>query len=169
MEKSRMVEKVKEILKEAKGVYFLDYQGITTEKLNLFRKKMKESGCHFLVVKNRLAAIGFQESGFLTQVRSFLKGPTSLLVSPKDEIAPAHLLKNLGKEFPVKFKGALVGKDVFDRTQFDFLASIPPKEELFANLVSALLSPITQLAFHLENLLGDLVLTLEEIAKKKNP
>ncbi|MEO0102198.1 MAG: 50S ribosomal protein L10 [candidate division WOR-3 bacterium] len=169
MKKEQIVEKVREILKGAKGIYFINYQGIGTSDLNLLRKKMKESNLFFSVVKNRLAAIVFREYGLLDKATPFLKGPTSLIISRTDEIAPARFLKDCQKSYPIKFKGAILEKEVFEANQFDFLASIPPREELFFNFLSSLLSPITQLTSLLEGIQSDLISVMEKITQKDNP
>lgn len=170
MKKEQIIKKVREILKGAKGIYFIDYQGVKTSDLNLFRKKMKESNLSFSVVKNRLAAIVFREYGLLDKVNSFLKGPTSLIISQTDEIAPARFLKDFQKSYPVKFKGAILEeKEVVEANQFDFLANIPPREELYFHFLSSLISPITQLTSLLEGIRNELIGVLEKITPKDNP
>lgn len=169
MEKEQIIKKVREVLKGAKGIYFIDYQGIGASDLNLLRKKMKESNLSFSVIKNRLAAIVFREYGLLDKAGPFLKGPTSLIVTQTDEIAPARFLKDLQKSYSIKFKGAILEKEVFETNQFDLLANIPPREELFFHFLSSLLSPITQLTSLLEGVLNDLVVVTEKIAQKDNP
>ncbi|MEO0116846.1 MAG: 50S ribosomal protein L10 [candidate division WOR-3 bacterium] len=166
MRKEQVIERVKELLKDAKGIYFVDYQGIKTGDLNTIRKKLRESAISFSVVKNRLAAIALQEFGILDKALPFLKGPTSILVSRNDEIAPARLLKDFQKNYPFKFKGAIIEKEVFAANQFDLLASIPSRQELLSHLFSSLLSPIAQLIALLEGLLNDLIATLTEMEKK---
>ncbi len=167
MRKKTMTDKIREILVKAKGIYFADYQGIKTSDLNLLRRKLKTSGLQFSVVKNRLAAIVFQELGLLERVRLFLRGPTSLIVSSKDEIAPARILKGFQKTYPIKFKGAILEGTVFTASQFDFLASIPSREELNSKLIQSLLSPINELVVNLEGILNNLIFVFDEMGKKK--
>ncbi len=167
MEKSKMVTKIREIIKDAKGIYFTNFIGMPTAELNAVRKKMKTNGLQFLVVKNRLAAIAFREFGIFDKVQGFLKGPTSLIISQEDVTAPARLLKELAKDYPIKFKGALVEDTAFLSRDFDLLASIPPKPELIGQILNSLLAPLTEFTWQLEGILNEFLFTLEAIANKK--
>ncbi len=166
MKKKKMVERIREMVKDAKGIYFANFTGMPVSELQEVRRKMKAAKIEISVVKNRLALIAFKEVGLLDKARRFLRGPTSLIVSREDEILPARLLRDFQKNYKIKFKGALIEDAIFDAEQFSLLASIPPREDLISQLLGSLLSPLTGLTNQLTELLNSLVLVLEEIARK---
>lgn len=69
----------------------MDYRGLTVEEDTDLRRKLREAGVEYKVVKNTLTRFAANEVG-LSGLDEFLNGPTSLAVSADDPVAPAKVI-----------------------------------------------------------------------------
>lgn len=167
-EKIETVQKLKKVLTEASGVYFADCSKVKAKEISTLRNRLRESDVVTKVVKNRLAFLAFKELGFDDSIRNFLTGPTALIITTQDSITPARVLKELIKKFAkIKIKGAYVDRTIFPAEQFNVLANLPTRPELQATLVWVLSQPMQGIVFILNNLLANLVFSLDVISHKK--
>ena len=171
-EKQMKMEEIKKMLGDAKAIYFADCSKIKAIDITGLRHKMGNMGVKVKVVKNRITKKAMNESG-IDGIESFLTGPTALFLSYEDPITPAKTLKEFSKKnTDLIIKGAYLEKSVYSSSQFDFLAQLPSKPELLAELVGCLSQPVAELVFLLEALIRQLVSGLEElkdIRLKENP
>lgn len=169
-EKITEVAELKELISRASSLYFLDFTAVTANDFNLVRRRLRESGATVRVAKNRLALRAMAECGVAEGVAEFLRGPTSLVIGAEDPIAPARALRDLAKRLEsLKIKGVYLDRTAHPAGQFQFLAALPTKSELRAQVVGVLSGPISGLVWTLEGLLSELVYVAEEIAKRPQP
>jgi len=164
-DKVHEVAELKELLK-ADTIILTDYQGLDIKSLSSLRKKMREAGGGFRVVKNTLFALASADTP-ASALAEGLAGPTAIAYS-SDPVAAAKAIQEFTKgPKTLKVKSGVVEGRVFTPEQIDALASIPPKEQLYAMLVGGLQSPITNLVGTLQSMIGQLVMTLQAVADQK--
>jgi len=163
-EKIDSVGKLKEKVSRASALYFVDFTRVTANDFNAVRRRLRETGASVRVVKNRLAKRAASDAGVGADLSAYLRGPTSLVLAGEDPAAPARALKELAKKFEaLRVKGAYLDSVVYPAERFEFLASLPTKDELRGQLVGALAAPMWDLGLSLERLLGDLVYVLDQL------
>lgn len=166
-EKVAMIAEIKATMVNAKGVVLTDYRGIKVAQDTKLRRKMREAGVQYSVIKNNMASIAAKEVG-IEGLDSYLKGPLAMVSSDKDPVAPAKLISDFIKENRImEIKGGLVEGKVIDADGVKALANLPPKEVLLARLLGSMQSPITGLATVLQGNIRNFVYALEEIRKQK--
>lgn len=166
-EKTEVVKNLKEILKGAKGIYLADFTGLSVPEITELRKRLKEKGYIFKVVKNTLARIALEELG-KSHINEFLVGPNALVVSYNDVVEPVKIFFNFKKEYQkIELKVGLIDDRVLKAKELDALSKLPGLDELRVKIVGTLQSPIYGLVFQLKGLLNSLVWTLEALKKKK--
>ncbi len=165
-EKTKVVEELRDQIGRAQSIFFVDFTNVAANDFNELRRRAREKNLTVKVVKNTLALRALEESGVPRAIADILRGPTSLIFAPEDPVAPARLLKE-AKEIVsgIKFKGAYLEKTIYPASQFELLATLPTKEDVRAQLVGLLSSPLSGLVGVLEGLLGELVWALEEISR----
>lgn len=168
-EKVATVESLTELLKQSKGVYLTDFTGLDVPTFTELRKKLREEEVSFLVVKNRLAKLAVKEAG-VEGLDDLFTGPTGLVCSVSDPVAPARVLAKFANDSDGKpvIKAGYIEGDVYVDAQLEALAKLPPREVLLAQMVSAMQSPISGLVYTLSGILQKLVGTLQAVADKKN-
>ncbi len=163
-EKISKIKNLKEILQNTKGIYFVDFTNIPANELAKIRIRFREEKIKMMVIKNNLCELALRELNYPKEIENFLTGPTAIVVSHDEPTKIAKLIKEL--KF-LKFKGSFIENKIFYDKDFEFLASIPSKEELYSQVFSCILSPIFEFAFVLENKFKELLFILETFKNKK--
>lgn len=171
VEKQPRPDKVQEVaeLKEviaSSGLILTDYQGLDVKSLSGLRRKIREAGGGYRIVKNNLLILAAQGTEVLPLTEG-LAGPTAIVYTD-DPVAAAKALAAYGKEVkPVKIKSGMVDGQLYSAEQVAELAKVPGKMELYAMVVGGLQSPISGLVGTLQQMIGQLVFTLQGVAEKK--
>ncbi|MFP4010093.1 MAG: 50S ribosomal protein L10 [Spirochaetaceae bacterium] len=161
------VDAIKDRLGGASDYVFADYRGLSVQQITELRKKLREQGTDFRVIKNRYARLAFQQME-LPDVSEYLIGPTAIALTERDA-APVALktLLDFGKEAPVNVKGAIVEGAVFSADQAQELSKLPPRDQLLAQLMSVMKAPVQNLVFGLNDVPTRLARTLKAVEDKK--
>jgi len=168
-EKIQRVENIKKILEGAKGVYFADFTGLSVAEITDLRRRLREKGVVFKVVRNTMARIAMRDLGYSDELlEKILHGPNALVVGYDDAIEPVKVLFEFKKEFEKpQVRAGFVEGEFYDAEGVERLSKLPGKDELRAKVVGALNAPIYSLVFSLKSMLNSLVWTLNAIKDKK--
>lgn len=171
VQKEETVGDIAEQIKGAQAVVFTDYRGLTVAQVSDLRKKLRDSGTTFTVVKNTLfkrATEGLIESD--PQIDATLNGPTAAIFATKDPVASSKAILDYiaaNRNTPLKVKGAVVGGKFFTAAQVDALSKVPPREVLISQMLGAFNSPISGFVGTLNGIVSNFVFTLQAVADKK--
>ena len=142
-QKEAVLKDTRERIAEVRGLYLADFTGMTVLSLSLLRKRCREQGVQFRVIKNTLIKRAFHERG-IRELDDHLVGPTGLVFSPVNEMAPAKILSDFAKEFEKpRLKAAVVDGRLYDSKAIKRLAALPSREVLLAQLVGTFVAPMT--------------------------
>ena len=144
-EKDDVVAEVAELLSTSKMTVVAKFQGTTVKALQSLRKDAKENGTKVKVVKNRLVIKALQQNDTLKGVDvSQLEGMLLYAFNAEDEVAPAQSLNAFAKANPtLEFVGAITAEGQFiDAANVTALAGLPSKNQLIAQVIATLLSPV---------------------------
>lgn len=143
--KQTLVAEMNELLADAKMTVFAQYQGLSVADIQELRRAARESNVTIKVVKNRLVRVAMENNSTYKQTdTSALTGQLLYAVSQEDEVAPAQLLDKFAKTHPaLKFVGAFSGEGLaLNADEVKDLAGLPSKNQLIAEVVNQLLSPV---------------------------
>lgn len=143
--KQSLVNEMAGLLKSSKMTVFAHYDGLSVADMQKLRRSAREQGITVKVIKNRLVRVAVQENEALKNVDvSSLTGQLLYAVSSEDEVAPAQSLAAFAKTNPnLKLAGAISAEGkllVVDEVKA--LATLPSKNELIAQVVATLTSPL---------------------------
>ena len=162
------VEQLTDKLAKAKAVYFTEYHGLNVEDITDLRREFSKNGIEFKVAKNTLIKLAANNNK-LTGLNSFLTGSTAIALSYDDPTGPARILKQFKKEHELPaVKGIIFDGEILEGSEFERIADLPTKEQSLSMLVSALSSPMTQLALTLKSSMTDLGNALSNLKDQKN-
>ena len=165
--KQDLVQKYGDGMASAPHVFVMGVSGITVAEVDDLRRRVREQGGQYLVVKNRLAKIAV-EGGALAEIGSVFEGPTSVAYSETDAVALAKALTEFAKEVPkVEFKGGVLDGQAIEASQVQAIASLPSREELIAKLLFLLQSPTTRFVRGLAAIPQQFVSVLHQIGQAK--
>jgi len=154
-------------LAAAPHAFLVSYKGISVPQDTELRRRIRESGGQYLVVKNTLA-LRAVEGKALEALEDQFEGPVAVAYIEEDVVALAKALTEFAKEVPkIEFKGGVVEGQAVLAGQIEDIAKLPSRDELIAKLLFLLQSPVTRLARGLNAISQQLVIALDQIAKKK--
>lgn len=153
-EKTQLIDELVGELNANNKIYLADCSSLTVEKVNSFRRACFAKKISVRVVKNSLLkkAIERANETRLAELIPALKGETALIFTDTAN-APAKVIKEFrGKDVKPVLKAAFVEEMVFlGDNSIDALASLKSKNELIADVVALLKSPIQRVIGGLEN------------------
>ena len=149
-QKEEAVNSLAAELKDASLVLLVDYRGITVEDATKLRKEVREANAEYKVIKNNIIKRALNANGE-NGLDSLLEGPTALITSKEDYLAPAKAIYNFAKNNDFyKIKGGIIEGKVMTAEEIITIAKLPSRQELLAKLAGALLGNITKLAVALD-------------------
>jgi large subunit ribosomal protein L10 len=143
--KTALVNELGELFASAKGTAVAKYQGISVAELQDLRKAARAAGVTIKVVKNRLVRVTMADNKTYTEAdTSALVGQLLYAFSADDEVMSAKVLSDFAKTHPALelvagFSGEGVAQSAVD---VKALAGLPSKNQLIAEVVAQLLSPV---------------------------
>ena len=151
--KKAIVDALTEKLQNSTSAVFVDYKGITVAQDTELRRKFREAGVEYTVVKNTLTRFAANKAGY-NQFDELLNGTTSMACTSGDPIAPARIVCEFAKKNKniVKLKGGFVEGSVMSVEQLQGFGELPSKDALVAQVLGTFLAPISSLAFVLDQI-----------------
>jgi len=169
VEKKSAVAELKGKLSVTKGAVLTDYRGLTVAQDTQLRRKLREAGVEYRVVKNTMTRIAAEEIG-IVGLDVYLEGPTAIAISETDPVAPARVISDFVKEHKLKtlqVKAGLLDGKVIDAEGVKALASLPAREVLLAQVLAGMQTPIAGFVNVLQGSIRKFVYALEAVRKQK--
>jgi len=158
--KQALVTDFSSVLGSAKMTVAAKYDGTSVADLQELRRAAREAGVGIKVIKNRLVRTSMSlTKGFEKTDTNLLTGQLLYAYSNEDEVAPAQVIDTFAKTHPTL--ELVAGFDNSGATlateEVKALAGLPSKNQLVAEVVAQLLSPVhdvtNALSGNLHNLL----------------
>ena len=167
-QKEAILKDTQQRIADVRGLYLADFTGMTVQSLSLLRKRCREQGVQFRVIKNTLIKRAFHERG-IRELDDQLVGPTGLVFSPSNEMAPAKILSDFAKEFErPRVKAAVVDGRLYDQKAIAQLAALPSREVLLAQLLSSFVAPMSNFLGAVNALLATPANMADALAREKS-
>ena len=168
--RSQKVELSAELKKrfgDSRVLYLTDFTGLDVKSMTELRRRCREAGGRFVVVKNRLALRALQQPD-LPDISRHLRGPTGFVLGGDDPITAARVLREFAAENDERpaVKVGVVESRVISAAEIRRLAELPPRGELLGGIAGLLTAPVAGIVGVLGGLLRDLALMIEEVARK---
>jgi large subunit ribosomal protein L10 len=162
--KQAVVDELNRKLSDANAFYLTDFTGLNVKSITDLRRRLRNAGVEYLVVKNTLAERALANSD-LPDIAEFFRGPTGVVIASGDPVAPAKVLADFAKEHDNKpaMKAGVVERRAVSAAQIDALAKLPPREQLLAQLAGAFEAPMAQLAWMMQAKLYEMAGLLEAL------
>lgn len=166
-QKIRSAEALAAALSEQSAVFSFDFRGLSVAEATQLRRRVREAGGHFRVVKNSTARWAFQDVG-IHGLDEHLAGMTGLAWSETDAAALARVIHESADEFEaLRFKAGVLQERVLDPSAFEALAKLPGEDVLRGQVVGLIAAPIRNLMNVLEGAPRMLVQVLKAAEAKK--
>lgn len=151
-ERQTTVEALTTQLKGSPNLYVTDFAGLDVAKMTDLRRRLRQAGARYVVVKNTLAQRALKANQ-IDSLDDHLAGPTGLVLAGSDPLGAAKVLGEFAKQFekPAVRVGLVDGKKV-DPSYVKRLGELPSKEVLLGQFAGCLNGVLYQVVGALEAL-----------------
>jgi large subunit ribosomal protein L10 len=145
-EKEEVISKLHEKMAKAKAAILAEPRGLNVATVTELRKKFREAQIDYKIVKNTLARRAAKGTPVEPLADQFV-GPTALVMSYSDVVAPAKILADFAKDREnFKIRTGVVEGKVIDARGVQALAKMPGLKELRGKIAGLIAQPATKLA-----------------------
>jgi large subunit ribosomal protein L10 len=158
-DKERVVAELTERLRTSETLIVADYRGLTNAEIDDLRSKLIEHGARFAVVKNTLTRRAAEAAG-ADALLALLEGPSAIafVESDGDPVAVAKALSAAATSTKIlAIRGGVLEGKSLTAAEVESLAKLPPADVIRAQLVGAIVSPLTTVVALLVAPVRDLV------------
>lgn len=167
-EKATVVEKLARRFSRSSSIYLTDFTGLTVTSITTLRRRLRDAGVDYVVVKNTLATRALTEAS-ISGLEVELNGPTGFVLTEGDPASAAKIIKDFQKvhKRPTVTAGMVDGLSVTPQ-EIDRLASLPGHEQLMGQMVGVLQAPLQAFLGVTNGLLNQFVGVLEALRSQRS-
>ena len=160
--KEETVKRIEKLLSGCSIAIVTDYRGMPVAEMDQLRRRLRESGIEYHVVKNTLAGFAAERAG-KGGLKSLLQGPSAVVFNYGEITEPVKILADYARSSKVapSIRGGLLGERVLNPTEIASLATIPPRQVLITRLVQEMQTPLRSLVTVLGANLRGLITVLQ--------
>ncbi len=145
-EKEKVIGELHEKMAKAKAAILAEPKKLNVATVTELRRKCREAQVDYKIVKNTLAQRAAKGTPVEPLVEKFV-GPTALIMSYSDVVAPAKLIADFAKDREnFAIRTAVIEGKVVDAKGIQALAKLPGIQELRAKIAGLIAQPATKLA-----------------------
>ena len=165
-QKQAVVAEVSAQVAQAQTIVLAEYRSLPVGDMTALRKKARDSGVYFRVLKNTLARRAVADTPFKALADQMV-GPLAYGIS-SDPVAAAKLLHEFSKENErLVIKGGAMPNVVMSVKEIAALAKMPSRQELIATLMGTMQAPVAKFVRTLNEVPGKFVRTLAAVRDQK--
>ncbi|MGD9092557.1 MAG: 50S ribosomal protein L10 [Anaerolineales bacterium] len=143
--KREIVTEYGDWIQRSQALIVTDYKGLTVKDMDELRKKVREAGCEYHIVKNTLTKLAFTDAGLSIEDEHF-EGSTAIGFAFDEVSTLAKVMVDFAKDTDIlKVKGGFLGEEVVSAAEIKALAELPPMPVMRAQLLGTLMAPANKL------------------------
>jgi large subunit ribosomal protein L10 len=170
MPNQKKIDTVAEIAADLKATdvyYFVDYRGLTFAEATELRARLRAVDASFKVVKNTLANIAANSAG-VEGLSELFQGPTAIAYVHGDPVKAAKTIQDFIREKKkAVVRGGRLQRSLLSAADVEALAALPSREQLIAQVIGAIASPLSGFANVLAAPIRGLVVVLGHVREQK--
>lgn len=148
--KAQIIDSLQQVFSRCSIGVLTDYRGLSASEMTDLRRRLRESGIEYKVVKNTLARFAAERAG-KEELLSFFEGPVAIAFGYGDITEPARALANYieTSKATMSIKGGFLPDRLLTSEDVATLSTLPSREILLAKVLGGMQSPISALVSHL--------------------
>lgn len=163
-----MLEKVAGSIEASKGVFVIDYLGLTVKETQELRRALREVGAEMKVYKNNIVKIALKNAG-QPDIEELLAGPCAYVFYEKDPVDAAKVIKEQSEKLKkLSFIGGIADGKALSADEAKAYADLASRDELMAQLVFVMASPLSGIAQVCAGPARGLATALQAVVDQKN-
>ncbi len=165
--KETVITSLGSFISEHSAHFLVDYKGLNVAQMQALRGELGDESAKMRVVKNTLLRRAAAKTP-LSELDDYMTGPVALVGVGEDPVAVAKVLTGFQKKSPaLELKAGILDGEVLDSKGLEALASLPSKDQLYAQLLYVMLWPAQGFVTALQGVARNLVNVLDQIKEQK--
>lgn len=167
-EKQVIVNSLKENFEKSKAAFLIGVHGLNVEAIHSLRKNLFDKGGDLRVAKNTLLRIAINDIEGLASLEPYFKEQIAIVFANGEATVVAKILADATKTNElIKLIAGTLDNKVINEQEVEFLAALPSKEILLAQVLGTLQAPIAGFASTLNQLILQLLYVLKQASEKQ--
>lgn len=147
-QKETVVSDLKEMFNKSKASFLVQYKGLGVSQLQDLRKRLRNDRAYMKITKARLMKIATQDIHAMESFKGNFKDQVGLVFALDEVSVVAKKLVDFSKEHEaLSIVAGFFESQVISKDRVTWLASIPSREILLAQVVGTLQAPLARLAY----------------------
>jgi large subunit ribosomal protein L10 len=148
--KTQIIDSLQHLFSQCSIGILTDYRGQSANEMTELRRRLRELGIEYKVVKNTLARFAAQRAG-REELLSFFEGPVAIAFGFGGITEPAKALADYieTSKASMSIKGGFLTDRLLTKEEVTTLSTLPSREVLLARVLSGVQSPISALVSQL--------------------
>lgn len=162
-----LIGEIKTNVEKNATTILLSYTEVSSSKMDSFRKDLRRLHAQMYVSKNRIAQIALEKAS-QKKLSAEVSGQIAFIWSNNDAAVISKAIVKFAKDCAgVKVKGGIISGIILQQEDVQRLADLPAREVLQAQVLRAMLAPLTRFAYILNAKSQDLLSILKQLSEKK--
>lgn len=167
-EKQLIINHIKNEFEDSNSSFIVGMQGLTVDSVQQLRKSLRAEGAKLKVAKNTLLKRATQDLNLAIDIAPYFKQQIAVIFAKDNAPEIAKIISKASKENKnLTLVAGTIDNKVINKPQIEFLASLPSKDVLRAQVIGTIQAPITGLATVLNQTILKLLFALKQIAEKQ--
>jgi len=148
--KAEIIDSLQQLFSRCSIGILTDYRGQSANEMAELRRRLRELGIEYKVVKNTLAQFAARKVG-REELVSFFEGPLAVAFGYGDITQAARALTDYiqTSKITIRIKGGFLPARLLTAVDVITLSTLPSREVLLAKVLAGIQSPISALVSHL--------------------
>jgi len=148
--KAEVIDNLGEVFSRCSIGILTDYRGLSAIEMTGLRRRLRESGVDYKVVKNTLARIAARRAG-KEELASLFDGPVAIAFGYGDITMPAKALADYiqSTKSIMSIKGGFLAERLLTSDDITTLSTLPSREALIARVLAEVQRPMVALLSYL--------------------
>ena len=165
-QKGAVVERLIEQIRGAETLYLTDFTGLAVKNITDLRRRIRQAGGEYVVVKNTLATRALADAE-VAGLDEHLAGPTAFVLAG-EPVGAAKILAEFQRDFKTfQIKAGRVEGRTVSADDVQKLATLPSREQLLSQLAGGFQAPLQGFLGAMNGLLYQWVGALEALRAQR--
>jgi len=169
-EKQAVIKEMRTGFSDSQASFLVGVQGLTVNRVQKFRRLIRKEGGEVNVVKNTLLRVAVDGLAGVQNLAPHFEQQIAVVFAFKEPTAIARAIYATAKE-DEQFKvvaGYLEGS-VMNAAKIEYLATLPPRDQLVAMVCGGLKAPIANHTIVLKKILMQFMWVIKQASEKTQP
>ena len=148
--KAQIIDSLQQLFSRCSIGILTDYRGQSANEMAELRRRLRELGIEYKVVKNTLAQFAARRAGW-EELASFFEGPVAIAFGYGDITEATRALADYiqTSKAGIRIKGGFLPNRLLSPEDVATLSTLPAREVLLAKVLAGMQSPISALVSYL--------------------